>query len=107
MDYAQQIARRSTCLGEVGDAQHEADGVKDVGLATAIQPSDRVEVAIKLGHCYPLCIGLEAVYGYFLYIHDTCVDRVSAIAELSPLLGREGGLPDVLQGKTHCILCFT
>lgn len=32
--------------GHVGDAQHEADGVQDVGLATAVEASDGVEAFV-------------------------------------------------------------
>jgi hypothetical protein len=34
-------------LGEVGDAEDEADGVEDVGFAGAVEAGDGVEVGIE------------------------------------------------------------
>ena len=57
------------CLRKVGDAKHKADGVQDIGLATAIEPRDGIEEWVKVWDIYARCIGLEALEGDLLYIH--------------------------------------
>lgn len=59
------------CLRQVCDAQHKADGVQDVRLATAIETSDGVEEGVKVGHVDTRCIGLEALERDLLYVHPS------------------------------------
>ena len=58
---------------QVGDAEHEADGVEDVGFATAVESRDGVELRVKTGNHCPLGVRLEPVdddlfdiHGFFL-----------------------------------------
>jgi hypothetical protein len=62
-------ARRSTCLREVGDPQHEADGVQDVTLAGAVQAGDGVEQGVERGHDRALRVGLEPIDAHLLDVH--------------------------------------
>ncbi len=48
-------------LAEIGDAEHEADGVKDVGFPAPVQAGDGIEEWIKLVHNGPLGVGLEPI----------------------------------------------
>ncbi len=55
-------------LTEVGDAQHKADGVENIGLSCAIEAGDGVELGIeRTDHC-ALCVRLEAVKDNFLWV---------------------------------------
>ncbi len=58
-----------THLRQVLDAQHEADGVQDVGLAAAIEPGDGVEGLVKIRELHALRVGLEALDRDFRYVH--------------------------------------
>ncbi len=50
-----------TDLREVGNAEHEANRIEDVGLARAVQARDGVEERIKGTHDRTLGIGFESV----------------------------------------------
>jgi len=60
-------------LTQVGDAQHKADGIQNIGFPTAVQPRDGVEVGIEVRHHNPLSIGLETFDGDFLDVHVMAV----------------------------------
>lgn len=59
----------SPYLGQVGDAQQEADGVQDVGLAAAIQAGDGVEQRVEPVDLRPLRVGLEPIEYDRLDVH--------------------------------------
>ena len=61
--------KRLACLREIGDAQHKADGVQDVGLAAAIEPRNGIEEWVKVWHIHARCVGLEALKGDLLNVH--------------------------------------
>ncbi len=63
-------------LGQVGDAQHEADGVQDVGFATAVEAGDGIEVSVKAWHRDALSIGLETINADLLNEHGCLVVTV-------------------------------
>ena len=73
---ARKVSRRALVddshLGEVGDAQEEANGVQYVGFATPIESSDGIEERIKATYLRPLGVGFESVENYLLYIHVAC-----------------------------------
>jgi hypothetical protein len=50
-----------THMRQVLDAHHEADGVQDVGLATAIEARDGIEAGIEVGERHTLGIGFEPI----------------------------------------------
>lgn len=54
---------------EVGDAEHEADGVEDVGLAGAVEPGDGVEQRVESRHHRPPRVRLEALQADLLDVH--------------------------------------
>lgn len=56
-------------LGEVRDAQEEANGVQYVGFATPIESSDGIEERVKTTDLRPLGIGFESIKDYLLYVH--------------------------------------
>ena len=60
----------SSYLREVGDPQHEADGVQDVTLAGAVQTGDGVEQGVERGHDRALRVRLEAIDAHFLDVHN-------------------------------------
>ena len=53
-------------LAQVGDAQHKADGIQDVGLAAAVQAGNCIEEGVKVRHNRSMCVRLEAVNNDFL-----------------------------------------
>lgn len=63
------VLQCDTDLRQVGDSQHKADGVQNVGLPTAIETSDGVEERIKIGHGHSRGVRLEAVESNLFYIH--------------------------------------
>ena len=65
-------------LREVGDAEHEADGVQDVGLAGAVQARDGVEEGVERGDNGPLRVGLEPLDAHLLDVHGKVPTRVTA-----------------------------
>lgn len=69
----------STDLLQIGDAQDEANGVEDVGLAGAIEPSDGVEVRVKPRNHSPRRIRLEPFQAYLLYVH--CLPSIREIRD--------------------------
>lgn len=71
------LERGGADLAEVGDAEHEADGVEDVGLAGAVEPGDGVEQRVEPRHHRPPRVRLEPLEGYLLDMH---------------LAGRRGGV---------------
>lgn len=60
-------------LLQVGDAEDEADGVEDVGLAGAVEAGDGVEVGVEAGHHRPRRVRLESLQTHLLHEH---LDRV-------------------------------
>ena len=56
-------------LGEVGDAQEEANGVQYVWFATPIESSDGIEERVKTTDLRPLGVRFESVKDYLLYVH--------------------------------------
>lgn len=48
-------------LREVGDAQEEANGVQNVGLATPIESSDSIEERVEATYLCSLGVGLKSV----------------------------------------------
>jgi len=83
-------------LTQVCNAQHKTDGVQDVGLSTAIQARDGVEVGIKIGHHDPLGVRLEALDGDFLDVHAWVLSQ-------EPLAGINSSFPDAI-GKGQNLL---
>jgi len=71
------LERGGADLAEVGDAEHEADGVEDVGLAGAVEPGDGVEQRVEPRHHRPPRVRLEPLECYLLDVH---------------LAGRRGGV---------------
>ena len=56
-------------LGKVGDAEDEADGVEDVGLAAAVQARDGIKAGVKARDHRAGGVGLEAVDDHLLDVH--------------------------------------
>lgn len=56
-------------LLQIGDAQHEADGIENVGLAGAVEAGYGVEEGIEARDYRPRRVGLEAFQAYLLYVH--------------------------------------
>ena len=52
---------RTADLAEVGDAEHEADGVEDVGLSAPVQAGHGVELGVPAGDDRPVRVRLEAI----------------------------------------------
>uniref|UniRef100_A0A0A9F103 Uncharacterized protein n=1 Tax=Arundo donax TaxID=35708 RepID=A0A0A9F103_ARUDO len=65
------LERGSAHLAEVGDAEHEADGVEDVGLAGAVEPGNGVEQRVEPRHHRTPRVRLEPLQGYLLDVHLT------------------------------------
>ena len=70
------IPRRIACtacrvshLRQVGNAQHEAYRVQDVGFTGPVQAGDGVEQGVERRDNGPLRVGLEAVDAHFLDVH--------------------------------------
>lgn len=63
------LERGGAHLAEVGDAEHEADGVEDVGLAGAVEPGDGVEQRVEPRHHRPPRVRLEPLQAYLLDVH--------------------------------------
>jgi len=63
------LERGGAHLAEICDAEHEADGVEDVGLAGAVKPGDGVEQRVEPRHHRPPCVRLEPLEGYLLDVH--------------------------------------
>jgi hypothetical protein len=63
------LERGGAHLAQIGDAEHEADGVEDVGLAGAVEASDGVEQRVEPRHHRPPRIRLEALQAYLLDVH--------------------------------------
>lgn len=56
-------------LLQVGDAQHEADGIQDVGFAGSIQTRYGIEEGVKARHHRPRRVRLEALKRDLLNVH--------------------------------------
>lgn len=67
-------------LAEIGDAEHEADGVQDIGLAATIQTGDGVEVRVEVGHDHSVGVRFEALDCYLLDIHRGALPLTPALA---------------------------
>jgi len=63
------LQRARPDLLELGDAEHETDGVEDVGLATAVQARNRIELLVKALHDSALGVRLEAIDDDLLDVH--------------------------------------
>lgn len=63
------LERGGAHLAEICDAEHEADGVEDVGLAGAVEPGDGVEQRVEPRHHRPPRVRLEPLEGYLLDVH--------------------------------------
>ena len=65
-------------MAEVGDAEEEADGVEDVGLAGAVEAGDGVKLGVEAGDLGALAVRLEAVDHHALdeHLDLTAVDAV-------------------------------
>ena len=50
-----------TYVGEIGDAEQEANGIQDVGLAGAIETGDGIESRIEAVDLGSLAVGFEAI----------------------------------------------
>ena len=61
------------CLRKVGDAQHEADGVENVGLAAAVEASDGVELGVEARDLRARSVRLEAVQHNPFDVHGAAV----------------------------------
>jgi len=76
------LERASADLLELRNAEDKADRVKDVGLATAVQARDGIELLVKARHHRALGIRLEAIDNDLLNMHGCtppCLSR-----ELTP-----------------------
>ncbi|PON56293.1 hypothetical protein PanWU01x14_183050, partial [Parasponia andersonii] len=56
-------------LLQIGDAQHEADGVEDVGLSGAVEARDSVEEWVETRDDGPRRVRLETLQANLLYVH--------------------------------------
>jgi len=56
-------------LAQVGDSQDEANGVKDVGFATAVETSNGVEFRVPQIDAGAGGVGLEALHDDLLDVH--------------------------------------
>ncbi len=56
-------------LSQVTDAKNKTDGIKYVGLSTAVQSRDGVEERIETSDIRTIPVGLEALESHFLYMH--------------------------------------
>ena len=56
-------------LPQIGNAQHKADGVKNVGLAGTIKAGDGIEVGIEARDDRASGVGFEALQADVLYVH--------------------------------------
>jgi hypothetical protein len=63
------LERGSAYLTEICDAEHEADGVEDVGLAGTVEPGDGVEQRVEPRHHSPSRVRLEPLESYLLDVH--------------------------------------
>ena len=80
---------RSTHLLQIGNAQHEANGVENVGLAGTIKAGDGIEVGIESRDYRTSGVGFEALQADLFYVHYW--------DEIETLRGRteeEGGFGD-------------
>ena len=75
-------------LLQIGNAQHKANGVKNVGLAGTIKARDGIEVGIEARDDRASGVGFEALQADLLYVHYW--------DEIETLRGRaeEGGFGD-------------
>lgn len=64
------VVRGTSYVGQVGDAQKEADGVQDVGLAGAVKAGDGIEGRVEAVDFRALAVRLEAVNDHALDEHD-------------------------------------
>jgi hypothetical protein len=62
-------------LREICDAQDEADGVQDVGLAAPVEAGDGVESCVEVRHHGTRGVRLKAVNDYLLNVHDLQTER--------------------------------
>lgn len=65
----------------LGNTKHKAYRVEDVGFATAIKTSNRVEVFVKPADRNALGVGLETVNDNLLYIHSWFIGRSKTVFE--------------------------
>lgn len=72
---------RGPDLLQVGDAQHEADGVEDVGLAGAVEAGDGVEEGVEARDDGPGGVGLEALQADLLDVHRARFDSIRFYGE--------------------------
>lgn len=63
------LERGGAHLAEVGDAEHEADGVEDVGFAGAVEAGDGVEQRVEPRHHRPPRVRLEPLQAHLLDVH--------------------------------------
>lgn len=59
-------------LGEIADAQYEADRVEYVGLARAVEAGYGVEVRVEWTHDRGLGVGFESFDYDLFYVHFGC-----------------------------------
>lgn len=63
------LERGGAHRAKVCDAEHEADGVEDVGLAGAVEPGDGVEQRVEPRHHRPRRVRLEPLKADLLDVH--------------------------------------
>lgn len=79
----QLLERGGAHLAQIGDAEHEADGVEDVGLAGAVETGNGVEQRVEPRHHRPSRVRLKALQAYLLDVH---------LAAAGGVVGRRLGL---------------
>ena len=72
----------SQSLPQIGNAQHKADGVKNVGLAGTIKAGDGIEVGIEARDDRASGVGFEALQADLFYVHFIFVLLFPFIASL-------------------------
>mmetsp|Transcript_26556 Transcript_26556/g.47063 ORF Transcript_26556/g.47063 Transcript_26556/m.47063 type:complete len:265 (+) Transcript_26556:3148-3942(+) len=75
-------------LSEIGDAENKANGVQDVGLATAIQASDCIELLVKRPNIGSCGVGFEAISDELLDVHLGGALRGRALGTLGGGVGK-------------------
>ena len=63
------VTNKQRYLREVGDTEEKADSIQNIGLSTAIESCNGIELGVKAIYLGTLSIGFEAVQHNLLYVH--------------------------------------
>lgn len=69
---------RHADLGQVRDAQHEANRVQDVAFAAAVETRDSVELRVEALENRPRRVRLEPIDDHLLDVHGCCCSLLLA-----------------------------